>query len=170
VCGKEWRSHRTRRPGRLASRRGPPDRLERPPGLRAPPSQGASDGATGRAGRSHSGRLAAAPGRGVKPPADSLSAAHRALRPGGQDPAGGGGPPGVAARAVGGAVGPGTSAAGQAPGPHGGAVSSGSLAAVLAQTAASACVSEALLHSTARAASLLAAGRAAGSLRPKSPP
>jgi RNA polymerase sigma factor (sigma-70 family) len=44
---------------------------------------------------------------------------------------------------------------------HGGAVSSGSLAAVLAQDAASACVSEALLHSTARAASLLAAGAGA---------
>jgi hypothetical protein len=38
------------------------------------------------------------------------------------------------------------------------AVSSGSLAAVLAQNAAPACVSETLLHSTARAASLLAAG------------
>jgi RNA polymerase sigma factor (sigma-70 family) len=43
---------------------------------------------------------------------------------------------------------------------NGGAVSSGSLAVVLAQDAASAGVSEALLHSTARAASLLAAGAA----------
>src|SRR5262245_28937708 len=41
---------------------------------------------------------------------------------------------------------------------HGGAVSSSSLAAVLAPSAASACVSEPLLHSTARAASLLAVG------------
>ncbi|HEY7156434.1 MAG TPA: sigma-70 family RNA polymerase sigma factor [Gemmataceae bacterium] len=44
---------------------------------------------------------------------------------------------------------------------HGGAVSSSSLAAVLAQNTASACVSEALLHSTASAASLLAAGTGA---------
>jgi RNA polymerase sigma factor (sigma-70 family) len=44
---------------------------------------------------------------------------------------------------------------------HGGAVSSSFLAAVLAQDAASACVPEALLHSTARAASLLAAGTGA---------
>jgi hypothetical protein len=43
---------------------------------------------------------------------------------------------------------------------HAGAVSSGSVAAVLAQNAASACVSESLVHSTARAASLLAAGAA----------
>ncbi|HEY7313908.1 MAG TPA: sigma-70 family RNA polymerase sigma factor [Gemmataceae bacterium] len=44
---------------------------------------------------------------------------------------------------------------------HGGAVSSISLAAVLAQNAAPACVSEALLHSTAQAASLFAAGTGA---------
>jgi RNA polymerase sigma factor (sigma-70 family) len=44
---------------------------------------------------------------------------------------------------------------------HGGAVSSVSLAAVLAQDAASACVAEALVPATARAASLLAAGTAA---------
>ena len=44
---------------------------------------------------------------------------------------------------------------------HGGAVSSGFLAAVLAQKQASAGVPEALLHSTARAASLLAAGTGA---------
>jgi RNA polymerase sigma factor (sigma-70 family) len=42
-----------------------------------------------------------------------------------------------------------------------GAVSSAALAAVLAQNAASACVAEALVHSTARAASLLAAGSGA---------
>jgi hypothetical protein len=44
---------------------------------------------------------------------------------------------------------------------RGGVLSSSSLAAVLAQNAASACVSEALVHSTIRAASLLAAGQAA---------
>jgi RNA polymerase sigma factor (sigma-70 family) len=44
---------------------------------------------------------------------------------------------------------------------RGGAVSSGALAAVLAQNAASACVSEALVHATARAASLSAAGSGA---------
>jgi RNA polymerase sigma factor (sigma-70 family) len=44
---------------------------------------------------------------------------------------------------------------------HGGAVSTSSLAAVLAQNAASACMSEALVHSTARAANLLAAGTGA---------
>src|SRR5262249_20487551 len=44
---------------------------------------------------------------------------------------------------------------------HGGAVASSALAAVVAEGAASACVSEALLHSTARAASLLAAGTGA---------
>jgi hypothetical protein len=44
---------------------------------------------------------------------------------------------------------------------HGGAVSSSSLAAVLAENAASACVSEALLHATTRAASLVAAGTGA---------
>jgi RNA polymerase sigma factor (sigma-70 family) len=46
-------------------------------------------------------------------------------------------------------------------GRHGGAVSISSLAAALAQNAASACVPEALLHSTAQAASLLAAGTGA---------
>jgi Sigma-70, region 4 len=44
---------------------------------------------------------------------------------------------------------------------HGGAVLSGSLAAVLARNEASACVSEALLHSTARAVSPLSAGTGA---------
>src|SRR5262245_48176131 len=44
---------------------------------------------------------------------------------------------------------------------HAGGVASSSLAAALAQNAASACVSDALLHSTARAASLLAAGTGA---------
>jgi RNA polymerase sigma factor (sigma-70 family) len=44
---------------------------------------------------------------------------------------------------------------------HGGAVSSSSLAAVLAQDAASASISDALLHSTARAANVLAAGTGA---------
>jgi hypothetical protein len=44
---------------------------------------------------------------------------------------------------------------------HGGALSSCSVVAGLAQNAASACVSEALVHSTARAASLLAAGTGA---------
>jgi RNA polymerase sigma factor (sigma-70 family) len=44
---------------------------------------------------------------------------------------------------------------------HGGAVSSSFLAAVLAQNAASACVAEALVYCTARAAGLLAAGTGA---------
>jgi RNA polymerase sigma factor (sigma-70 family) len=44
---------------------------------------------------------------------------------------------------------------------HGGAVSNSTLAAALAQNAASACVPEALVHSTARAANVLAAGTGA---------